>query len=215
MTNIDNQVDYWNKVAWDKEFTHTLNLAWLGKHLSRDSRILDYGCGYGRLCQELARAGYRNVVGLDSSAEMIQRGRQQYPGLPLEVLPPAGLDDPAGSVDAVLLVAVLTCLPTDAGQQALLKTLESVLRPGGLLYISDYLLQPDERNQQRYRQYADEFGTYGVFRLPEGAVVRHHTRHWVDILTAAFERLELVELDVVSMNGNPAKGFQYLGRKRS
>lgn len=39
------------------------------------------------------------------------------------------------SVDAVLLFTVLTCVPTDDGQQAIVREAGRVLRPGGLLYI--------------------------------------------------------------------------------
>jgi SAM-dependent methyltransferase len=65
---------------------------------------------------------------------------------------------------------------TGEAQKNLLREFKRVLRPGGLLLISDYPLQTDERNRVRYARYAPEFGTYGVFRLPEGAVLRHHSR---------------------------------------
>ncbi|MGC1378557.1 MAG: class I SAM-dependent methyltransferase [Anaerolineales bacterium] len=214
MTDINNQIDYWNKVAREKEFTHPVNMPLLRTHISLSSKILDYGCGYGRVCQKLAEAGYVNIIGVDSSAEMIRRGREQYPGLSLEVLSGSGLDYPACSFDAVLLIAVLTCIPTDTGQKSLLNELTRILRPKGMIYISDYVLQDDERNQQRYQQNAEEFGVYGVFRLPEGTVVRHHSIDWIHTLTSGFETLDLVYPEVVTMNGHKAKAFQYLGIKR-
>jgi ubiquinone/menaquinone biosynthesis C-methylase UbiE len=212
LTNINNQFDYWNKVAREKEFTHPINMSLLQTHLSLNSKILDYGCGYGRICHELAEAGYTHIVGIDSSTEMIQRGHEQYPDLSLEVLPNSGLDYPDNCFDAVLLIAVLTCIPTDAGQQSLLNELKRILRPNGLIYISDYVLQDDARNEKRYQQYEEEFETYGVFRLPEGTVVRHHSTAWIHTLTSSFETLDLVYPDVVTMNGHKAKAFQYLGR---
>ena len=211
MADINNQVDYWNKVAQEKEFTHPINIALLQTHLSLSSKILDYGCGYGRVCQKLSEAGYTNIVGVDSSSEMIQRGRELYPELSLEVLPNSGLDYPDNYFDAVLLIAVLTCIPTDAGQQNLLTDLTRILRPKGMIYISDYVLQDDERNQQRYQRNMEEFGTYGVFRLPEGTIVRHHSTEWIRTLTSSFETVDLVYPEVVTMNGHRAKAFQYLG----
>lgn len=47
-------------------------------------RILDVGCGTGALAQEIAQTG-ANVVGIDSSPEMIQSARAQYPGLEFDV----------------------------------------------------------------------------------------------------------------------------------
>ena len=43
--------------------------------LSKKAKILDFGCGYGRICQKVWRMGYRNVVGYDCSPRMIERGQ--------------------------------------------------------------------------------------------------------------------------------------------
>lgn len=199
-------------MAWEKEFTHPINLPLLQAHLPFNSKILDYGCGYGRVCRALTDAGYGNVTGVDSSSAMIERGREQYPTLSLEVLPASGMIYPSQSFDAILLFSVLTCIPTDAGQQTLLKNLRQILRPEGLIYISDLVLQDDERNQERYQHNQKEFGTYGVFRLPEGTIVRHLSTEWIEHLTSHFDMLDMKYIEVVTMNGNKAKAFQYLGR---
>ncbi len=82
--------------------------------------------------------------------------RQGDAGLRFAVLTePPVIDEENGSVDAVLLFAVLTCLPSDVDQLRLLEELKRVLRPGGLLYISDLTLANDERNQRRYAQFGD------------------------------------------------------------
>ena len=188
-------------------------MALLQAHLPLSSKILDYGCGYGRVCQKLTNEGYNNIIGIDSSTEMIQRGRELYPELSLKVLPNIGLPYPDNYFDAVLLIAVLTCIPTNAGQQSLLTGLKRILRPKGMIYISDYVLQDDERNQQRYLQNAEEFELYGVFRLPEGTIVRHHSIDWIHTLTSTFKMLDLAYPEVVTMNGHRAKAFQYLGSK--
>ncbi|MCW5969571.1 MAG: methyltransferase domain-containing protein [Blastocatellales bacterium] len=43
-------------------------------------RILDVGCGTGHLTKQIADAG-ASVVGLDASADMIERARASYPGI--------------------------------------------------------------------------------------------------------------------------------------
>jgi hypothetical protein len=92
--------------------------------------------------------------------------------------------------------------------------LKALLRPGALIYVSDYLLQADERNQQRYQQHVSEFGRYGVFRLPEGAVVRHHSREWMQSLTHDLEPLNVAQVDAVTMNGHTIGALRYVGRNR-
>ena len=118
-----------------------------------------------------------------------------------------------GCCDAVLLFAVLTCIPDSDAQKVLLKEAERVLRLGGLLYVSDLLVNDDDRNRERYEQYANVYGCYGVFELPEGVVVRHHEQEWIEEITSPFEQLEYQLFDVTTMNGNVSAAFQYLGRK--
>jgi len=85
--------------------------------------------------------------------------------------------------------------------------------PRGLLYISDLWLQDDERNRQRYERGAPGFDRYGVFELPEGVVLRHHDRAWIDDLTRGFERVALEDFTVETMNGHTASGFQWFGTR--
>jgi len=211
--DINNQNQYWDSVAGEKTFTHPLNIDVFREHVTNESRILDYGCGYGRTVNDLLNHGYPNVVGIDSAPLMIERGHRVYPHLDLQVLPDSGVPYRDESFDAVLLFAVLTCIPTNEGQRNLLNNLAPLLRPGGLLYVSDYYLQDDERNRQRYERFATEFDVYGVFRLPEGTIVRHHSVEWIEALTSEFRVIHLNEMTVTTMNGSLAKGFQYMGKK--
>lgn len=87
------------------------------------------------------------------------------------------------------------------------------MRPGGLLYISDYWLQADQRNRDRYAQYEGQYRTYGVFEVSEGVAVRHHSRQWIASLLGDWEEIAASDIQVVTMNGNEALGFQWLGRR--
>ena len=179
--------------------------------LTRDSRILDFGCGYGRCLGELFNAGYRDLIGFDFSPAMIAAAQTRFPEMTFQVVDSATIPLPDGSVDGALLFSVLTCMPTDAGQRALVNELHRVLKPRGLLYISDLLLQTDERNLTRYARDERKYGTYGVFDLPEGVTVRHHDPQWIESLTSEFEMVALDHIEVVTMNGNPANAFQWFG----
>lgn len=129
------------------------------------------------------------------------------------------LDDPPSlphadtSVDAILLFAVLTCIPGDAGQRRLVAELHRVLRRGGLIYLSDMCLQPDERNRARYRAFAARYGTYGVFETGDGAACRHHAPEWLHELLAGFDRVAERDVAASTMNGHPATVSQILVRK--
>jgi HPt (histidine-containing phosphotransfer) domain-containing protein len=147
---------------------------------------------------------------------MVAMAREHFPAIAFEeFVSPPSLPISDVSVNAVLLFSVLTCVPTNAGQRAIVAEAARVLRPGALLYISDLWLQTDERNRERYLRDESKYGTYGVFDLPEGVTVRHHDPRWIADLTKDFETVALDEIDVQTMNGNPAKAFQWFGLKRS
>ncbi|MBN1418666.1 MAG: class I SAM-dependent methyltransferase [Planctomycetes bacterium] len=212
MRGLDRQTEYWDRVAEQKRFTHPIDAERFAALVPTTARILDHGCGYGRTCSELAAMGYRHVIGIDISLAMIGRGRRLHPDLDLRHVPVGTLPFPADSFDAVLLFAVLTCIPADGGQEDLISEIRRVLRPGGILHVSDYPLQDDPRNRQRYERSLPEFGTFGVFRLPEGAVMRHHAEEWFDRLLRPFRKIHARTIDGSTMNDNRCRIFQYLGR---
>lgn len=211
--NINNQVEYWNREGVNKTFNHPLNFDLLAKNIAKNARILDYGCGYGRVMKTLSQRGYSYVEGVDFSQQMIERGRRIFPELDFQVISPSYLPYSDREFDAVLLFTVLTCIPQNEAQISLIQELKRILRVGGLLYISDLSLQSDERNLKRYQEFEKKYGTYGVFELPEGAVLRHHDRKWIESLTSNFEAIDFREFEVETMNKNSARAFQLLIRK--
>ncbi|GAB3806559.1 class I SAM-dependent methyltransferase [Micromonospora zhanjiangensis] len=213
MTDLGNQSGYWNSTGTLKTFGHPVEPSWLAG-IDHRARILDYGCGYGRLAGLLVERGFQNVEGVDVAPNLIARAREQQPGARFTVLDrPPRLDRDDGSVDVVLLFAVLTCIPGDAAQRELVAELRRVLRPGGLLYVSDLCLQEDQRNSSRYQRFAARYGTYGVFETGDGAVCRHHTVDWLDGLVAGFDLVATREVPVETMNGRPARATQLLVAK--
>lgn len=79
LTDLDAQIKYWNGAAKNKSFTIPLEMERLLRIVPTSSSILDYGCGYGRICAELSGVGYHDVLGVDISQEMIKRGIEMYP----------------------------------------------------------------------------------------------------------------------------------------
>jgi SAM-dependent methyltransferase len=215
MQDLNRQLDYWNRVGPRKSFGHPVNFERLEQRLSAESRIADVGCGYGRVLGQLFGRGYHNLIGFDLAPSMVAMARESFPAITFaEITSPPKLPLTDSSVDATLLFAVLTCVPTNQGQREIVEEAGRVLRPGGLFYISDLWLQDDERNQERYVRDEPKYGTYGVFDLPEGVTVRHHDPVWIETLTRDFDTLALDHLEIQTMNGHAAKGFQWFGLKR-
>ena len=213
--HVDDQTDYWDSVATIKTFTHPLDIGLLTSYVNTTGKIIDYGCGYGRLVEQLLDAGFVNVTGYDTSKELIKRGVEK------RILPLFQIHDLNGiavndnTVDAVLLFAVLTCMPSNSAQQSLIDFLYSKLKPGGIIYISDYYLQDDRTEVGSYQYLDGDKNNFGVFSLPEGAVFRHHREDWIAALTKHFRLREHNMIDVKTMNGSSAKAFQMIVQKNA
>jgi SAM-dependent methyltransferase len=67
-----NQERYWDKVSDAKEFTTPFQINAFKNYASRESKILDVGCGYGRTLNELHEWGFKNLFGVDFSQGMIE-----------------------------------------------------------------------------------------------------------------------------------------------
>jgi len=207
--SIDNQKEYWDSVAPQKTFTHPIDIDWLLQYVDKSAMIIDYGCGYGRIVKELIDAGFSNITGFDTSIEFIKKGEQHH--LPIYHIPaPEALPLENNQVDCFLLFAVLTCIPSNIGQSNLISLLYSKLKPGGLIYISDYYLQENEVSKSRYTYYNDDKDNFGVFSLPEGGTFRHHSKDWIKTLVNDFTIRDEQEIEVKTMNGNAASAFQMM-----
>jgi len=132
---MNSQLNYWDTEGTRKAFAHPLNLQRMNQWLSPASRILDFGCGYGRCLGELFNAGYRNLTGFDFSPAMIAAARARFPEITFQVLKDPTIPLPDSSVDGALLFSVLTCVPTDDGQRTIIAELHRlVVHPGVLSF---------------------------------------------------------------------------------
>jgi SAM-dependent methyltransferase len=213
MSDLDHQIAYWDAVAATKTFTHPLYRPWWDG-IDRRAAILDFGCGYGRTMEALAELGFTDLTGVDIAPAMIARARSRHPEMWFDVLDSwPQLDRLDGSVDVVVLFAVLTCIPGDEAQRRLIGELRRVLAPGGILYVSDLVLSDDERSRERYVRDAGRYGTYGVFETGDGAICRHHADDWFPSLLTGFTIEATRRFAVATMNGNQSAGIQLLARK--
>jgi 2-polyprenyl-3-methyl-5-hydroxy-6-metoxy-1,4-benzoquinol methylase len=108
----------------------------LGQSWSDFPRILDWGCGAGRLTRYLLSETQADVTGADIDADNIGWCRQAYPRGHFETVPlrpPTTFAD--ASFDLVTGLSVMTHL-AEPDQFAWLAELERITRPGGLVFLS-------------------------------------------------------------------------------
>ncbi|MDN3354519.1 class I SAM-dependent methyltransferase [Actinomadura sp. DC4] len=95
------------------------------------ARVLDAGCGTGRVAIRLAELGY-DCVGVDLDASMLAVARKEAPGLPWIQADLAELD-PAADFDLVVAAGNIFPLLAAGTEATVVGRLTSALRPGGLL----------------------------------------------------------------------------------
>ena len=208
------QKEYWDSVSETKTFTLPFDGECFSGYVNKNAAIVDVGCGYGRVLKILQEEGYTDLTGYDFSPQMIERGRRECPDIRFETMEEGKIPQEGESADAVILFAVLTCIVSDEKQDELIREIQRILKPGGILYVNDYLLASDERNLKRYAQYEKELGVYGAFALPEGALCRHHTEEHIRELLRDFETKEYEHIVFTTMNGHQSPGFTFIGKKR-
>jgi SAM-dependent methyltransferase len=104
---------------------------------SRDLRILDFGCGVGRLMKPLAEAGFR-VDGVDISEKMLSFARNEPALKQSELFLSDGNDcgaAPAGVYDFVYSYLCFQHICSRAVRNELLAAMKRALRPGGVVLI--------------------------------------------------------------------------------
>ena len=209
---MDQQV-YWNNASAKKEFTTPFKADLFTDHVTRDAKILDFGCGYGRILKNLNYLGYSNLSGVDFSIDMIKRAEKELPFAQFIHNDTYDLPFEDNSFDAVIIVAVLTCIVSENDLENLMKEIDRVLKNDGILYINDFLINTDERNLKRYKNQEGIY-PYGVFRLDEGALLRHFEKSRIEDLLFSFKTIFFEEVVYKTMNGNRSNGFFYLGEKK-
>ncbi|GAB7024622.1 class I SAM-dependent methyltransferase [Salidesulfovibrio brasiliensis] len=214
MTAIDPYRRYWNEQGATRTFTTPFDLDLFTRYVSPDSSVLDYGCGYGRTVQALAEAGYNDVIGVDISHALVQRGLAEHPSLDLRHLPEDTIPIPDQTFDGVLMLGILTCIPSTSDQAQCLREVLRVMKPGAYLYLNDFLLNNDRRNLDRYAEGQRKYRVYGMFDIKDGGTFRHHNLEHITSLLGDMDLLHVEETVFETMQGHISNGCRVLARKK-
>ena len=151
-------------VEMDNPFTKVNRAATIVEllELAPGARVLDAGCGPGRLTLPLARAvgPQGQVLALDIQEEMlsITRGKVQDEGLNNVQYIQAALGDgrlPSEQFDYAVLVTVLGEIPDPV---LALQEINKTLKPGGILSVTEVIFDPHFQRQQTVVRWAETAG---------------------------------------------------------
>ncbi len=130
---------------------HQIVLAMLARYLPAGAKIVDIGCGCGRMLQLLSQR--HEAIGVDASPLAADFARQRGVNVVQGMLPePIGL--PPGEFDAVLMLDVLEHLDDDV---TCARAAASLLKPDGILLITvpayQWLFGPHDVAHHHRRRY--------------------------------------------------------------
>lgn len=121
------------------------------------TRILDAGCGTGRVAIELARRGF-SVTGVDADPAMLSTARDKAPELPWAEADLAALDGIVDDIfDLIVLAGNVMIFVTPGTEGRVVEQLAARLTPGGLL-IAGFQLRPGRLPLADYDRFAGAAG---------------------------------------------------------
>jgi SAM-dependent methyltransferase len=213
--------DVWRRITYQPAIDHHLPEELLPRLPERAS-VLDIGCHDGAVCMFLAAEGF-TADGVDINANAIQRAVAAAMARGLDGRTNFSVADaveqPLAPRDAVTLIRVLTCVPDEEDWHRMLRHAWSAVRPGGLLYVHEFLRMEDSPvYSQRYKDGLAKGWRVGNFLAVDRNgddifIAHHHDHRELELIADAGETLVMRQHSSVSMNGNPCRMFIYVGRK--
>ena len=110
------------------------------QYITPGDKVLDLGCGNGRFSGVFQKD--IEYIGVDNSEGMIEIARKKYPGADFSVADALNLPFPENYFDKVFSFAVIHHVPSTELRIKFLKEARKVLRPGGILILTVWHLNP-------------------------------------------------------------------------
>lgn len=124
-----------------KDFSQTRQRFWpelinvFQQHIKTGDKVLDIGCGNGRLLDLFDNKGV-DYTGIDNSAGQIKEAARRYPDRIFLKADALDLSFPDNSFDKVFSIAVLHEIPSLEFRQRFLQEANRILKPGGLCFLT-------------------------------------------------------------------------------
>jgi len=143
----ENRKSY-NAIAQD--FDVARQTAWpefesLAPYIKEGTKILDIGCGNGRLYDYISskfKVQSSKYIGVDQSEELIKIACKNYPDVNFQVADVFDLPFRDREFDVAAGIAFLHHIPSRELRVKCLKEIYRVLKPGGILFLTNWNLWP-------------------------------------------------------------------------
>ncbi len=150
--------DYWtcqavehrqsSAASWSDQMMIDLEIREILQHLADGDRVLDVGCANGYSTVQFASQKQVDIRGVDYIPEMIEQARARLTDLAylrgkvqFDVGDITSLTEPSASYDKVVVIRILINLADWTSQLKGLQECARVLKPGGILLLSEATVQ--------------------------------------------------------------------------
>lgn len=121
-------------------FSKTRSYVWrelevLGQYTFAGERVLDLGCGNGRMWEVLKEKNV-DYIGIDSSERLIEIAKKRYPKNRFQKANALNLPFPPNYFDKIYSIAVFHHIPSKEFRLQFLREAKRVLKPEGLLILT-------------------------------------------------------------------------------
>jgi SAM-dependent methyltransferase len=112
----------------------------LKPYIAKDMRILDWGCGNGRLYKYLYQVSGIKYQGIDNSEKLVEIAKKNYPKVDFCVSDIFHLPFKNGEFDVVAAIASFHHIPSEELRLVALREIYRVLKPGGVVFMTNWNL---------------------------------------------------------------------------
>jgi ubiquinone/menaquinone biosynthesis C-methylase UbiE len=135
------------------------------EYIEPNTKVLDLGCGTGRLYQIFAKfQDSIDYVGLDQSAGQLAEAKKDFPNNKYVQAEMTTLPFEDASFDAIFCIATLHHLPDEETRQQALSEMKRVLKPGARVFMTNWNLYSDSAQKTVQKGKWEE--TDGEFVVP-------------------------------------------------
>ncbi|MDI6644559.1 MAG: class I SAM-dependent methyltransferase [Methanobacteriaceae archaeon] len=198
--------------------------------VSKDLKILDWGCGTGRISLELQSKGYHvrgfdiNNHNINAAKKSASKSNRIYKNMvKFDLANAMDLPYHDESFDVCLMQAFMTTIDNIADRSIILEEANRILKSNGILFMAEFG-QTWENPIYKKRYLSDykltrEMCTFivtkdGTSNTPEIYRAHHYSEKEIKSLLEPFFRIDLIEKRIfTSYHGNKVNGFIVIALK--
>lgn len=204
----------WRELAHILPSTFPIDALPLHSAIPAGSRVLDYGCGCGRLTPHLLAREPSELVCADIAPSACEIIRSSYPRIELNVIRDASRPSLGRETyDAIVVVGVLSSIIPRAARAQMMSALWDALRCNGSMIVADF----GRSNQEYYlRRYESARSEPFTITTDEGLHIHHFARSELcELLPEAHAIESRLSVTARTVHGNTIPGHIVVGRRRN